>query len=356
MRRSNAEVSALRALVYRGIGIKALVDRPKPEILESGDAVLRMLRTTISEIDLNVLNGDIASCMPGRILGHEGIGLIETVGSGVKDFRPGQRVLISRISSCGNCRACRRGMPAHCLSGGWLLGNEIDGTQAEYVRIPHADGSLHALRSGDNEAGIVLLSDLLPSAYECGLLNGELAACSTLVIIGCGPLGLAALMMARAAAPLALIMVDSDPFRRHMADRLGATRSIAPDDRYLLEICRHGLSDDGADIVIEATGTGIGFLLAQELVAAGGTIAITGAHPAKAYLHLEQLWSRNIRIVTGLPNALSTGTLLGAVQSARLDPSLLITHRFDFNMILHAYELMATARESCALKILLDVT
>ena len=165
----------MKALVYRGPGQKAIEDRPKPEIQAPGDAIVKIVKTTICGTDLHILKGDVPSCAPGRILGHEGVGVVDSVGAGVTSFQPGDRVLISCITSCGKCEYCRRGMYSHCITGGWILGNEIDGTQAEYVRTPHADTSLYPLPKGVDEEALVMLSDILPTGFECGVLNGKVA-------------------------------------------------------------------------------------------------------------------------------------------------------------------------------------
>ena len=165
----------MKALVYHGPGLKALEDRPKPEIKAPSDAIVKMVKTTICGTDLHILKGDVPTCTPGRILGHEGVGIVDAVGAGVTAFKSGDHVLISCISSCGKCEYCRRGMYSHCTTGGWILGNEIDGTQAEYVRIPHADTSLYPIPNGADEEALVMLSDVLPTGFECGVLNGKVA-------------------------------------------------------------------------------------------------------------------------------------------------------------------------------------
>src|SRR6478752_6570759 len=138
----------MKALVYHGPGKKAVEDRAKPELRAPDDAIVKITKTTVCGTDLHILKGDVATCAPGRILGHEGVGVIDSVGAGVTAFRPGDRVLISCISACGKCDYCRRSMYSHCTTGGWILGNTIDGTQAEYVRIPHADTSLYPAGPG----------------------------------------------------------------------------------------------------------------------------------------------------------------------------------------------------------------
>ena len=182
----------MRALVYNGPGQKHLEDRPLPELAAPGDAIVKITRTTICGTDLHILKGDVGSCRPGTILGHEGVGIIDSVGSGVTRFKHGDRVLISCITSCGRCEPCRKAMYSHCTTGGWILGNSIDGTQAEFVRIPHADTSLYPIPAGADEEALVMLSDILPTGFECGVLNGKIQPGSSVAIVGAGTIGLAA--------------------------------------------------------------------------------------------------------------------------------------------------------------------
>src|ERR1700675_3477822 len=216
----------MKALVYLGPAKKALEERPKPEITAPTDAIIKITKTTICGTDLHILKGDVPSCQPGRILGHEGVGIVETVGSAVTMFRAGDRVLISCISACGKCAYCRKLMYSHCTTGGWILGNRIDGTQAEFVRIPYADTSLYPIPDGADEEALVMLSDILPTGCECGVLNGKVQPGGTVAIVGSGPIGLAALLTAQFYAPAEIIMIDLDDNRLDVAKRFGATSTI----------------------------------------------------------------------------------------------------------------------------------
>src|SRR5580658_2135984 len=290
----------MKALVYQGPGRKALEQRPIPEIQVPTDAVVKITKTTICGTDLHILKGDVATCSPGRILGHEGVGIVEQVGLGVTIFRPGDHVLISCISSCGRCEYCRRGMYSHCMTGGWILGNEIDGTQAEFVRIPHADTSLYPIPEGADEEALVMLSDILPTGFECGVLNGKVAPGGTVAIVGAGPIGLAALLTAQFYSPAQIIMIDLDGNRLAVARRFGATASVNSADGKAVETVMKMTGNRGVDTAIEAVGIPATFELCEKIVAPGGTIANIGVHGVKADLHLESLWSRNITITTRL--------------------------------------------------------
>lgn len=345
----------MKALVYRGPGFKALEDRPKPEVSGAGDAVVKITKTTICGTDLHILKGDVPSCTPGRILGHEGIGTVDSVGSGVTSFKPGDRVLISCISACGKCGYCRRAMYSHCTTGGWILGNTIDGTQAEYVRIPHADTSLYHIPEDAHEDALVLLSDILPTGFECGVLNGKIEGPGVSVaIVGAGPIGLATLLTAQFFSPSRIIMIDVDDNRLAIARRFGATDTINSAKEDAVKEVMTLTDSIGVDTVVEAVGIPATFELCQALVAPGGTIANVGVHGKKVDLHLERLWSHNITITTRLVDTVTTPILLKAVTSGKLSPSGLITHHFTLDRILDAYDTFGRAAETGALKVIIS--
>ena len=343
----------MKALVYLGPGRKQVEDRPKPELKAPDDAIVKLSKTTICGTDLHILKGDVPTCAPGRILGHEGVGVVDQVGVGVTAFHPGDHVLISCITSCGKCEYCRRGMYSHCTTGGWILGNEIDGTQAEYVRIPHADTSLYPIPQGADEEALVMLSDILPTGFECGVLNGKVAPGSTVAIVGAGPIGLAALLTAQFYSPAEIIMIDLDDRRLQAASRFGATQIINSADGKAADKVKALTGGRGVDSAIEAVGVPATFLLCQDIVAPGGVIANIGVHGTKVDLHLERLWSANIAITTRLVDTVTTPMLLKTVQSRKLDPKQLITHRFTLDQILDAYETFGQAARTGALKVII---
>lgn len=345
----------MKALIFEGAGQKALMERPVPIIRAATDALVRVTKTTICGTDLHILKGDIPSCARGRILGHEGVGVIESVGSAVSQFKKGDRVLISCISSCGQCEYCRRGMYSHCKTGGWILGNTIDGTQAEFVRIPHADTSLYPIPAGADEEALVMLSDILPTGFECGILNGKVEPGNTVAIIGAGPIGLAALLTAQFYSPAEIIVVDLDDHRLDVARQFGATHCFRADDPDAAARI-FGITDGkGADTAIEAVGVPSAFEFCEEIVAPGGVIANIGVHGTKADLHLEKLWSRNISITTRLVDTVSTPMLLRTVKASKLDARKLITHRFSFDNILDAYDTFSRAANTHALKVIIEM-
>jgi alcohol dehydrogenase len=340
----------VKALVYHGPGKRTWEEKPKPVIKNSTDAIIRITKTTICGTDLHIMKGDVPEVVEGLILGHEGIGVIEEIGPGVSNFKSGTKVLISCITSCGTCDACKKGMYSHCETGGWILGHLIDGTQAEYVRIPHADNSLHLIPDGVGEEAIVMLSDILPTGFECGVLKGQIKPGDIVAIVGAGPIGLAALLTTQFYSPAEIIMVDLDNNRLNVAKTFGATKIVS--DNAAAEIMKL-TSGKGVDVAIEAVGTPFTFDLCQEIIAAGGHIANIGVHGKSVELHLEKLWSRNITITTRLVDTVTTPMLLKTVLSGKLQPERLITHRFALNEIMKAYDTFGNAAKEKALKVIL---
>ena len=343
----------MKALVYHGPAKCAWEDKPKPALKEPTDAIVKILRTTICGTDLHILKGDVPAVTDGRILGHEGVGIVEEVGSAVTTFKKGDRVIISCITSCGKCANCRKAMYSHCDDGGWILGHKIDGTQAELVRIPHADTSLYAVPQGADEEALVMLSDILPTGFECGVLNGQVKPGDTVAIIGAGPIGLAALMTAKFYSPSELIMVDLDDNRLEAARKFGATTMINSSDgkaaARIMELTRNR----GVDVAIEAVGVQSSFDICQLIVGAGGRIANIGVHGKSVELHLETLWSHNITLTTRLVDTSTTPMLLKTVLSKTLRPELLITHRFALADIMKAYDTFGNAAQERALKVII---
>jgi alcohol dehydrogenase len=344
----------MKALVYLGPRNKALEDRPRPEITAPTDAIIKITKTTICGTDLHILKGDVPSCQPGRILGHEGVGVVDTVGPAVTAFKPGDRVLISCISACGKCFFCRKLMYSHCTTGGWILGNKIDGTQAEFVRTPHADLSLHHIPEGADEEALVMLSDILPTGFECGVLNGKVQPGGTVAIVGSGPIGLAALLTAQFYSPAEIIMIDLDDNRLEVAKRFGATAAVNSADGNAVATVRKLTDNRGVDTAIEAVGIPATFELCEKIIAPGGVVANIGVHGTKVDLHLENLWDRNITITTRLVDTVSTPMLLSVLRSNKIDPKLLITHRFKLDHILDAYETFEHAADTRALKVIIE--
>jgi alcohol dehydrogenase len=347
----------MKALVYHGPGKRTWEDKPRPSIERPTDAVVKITRTTICGTDLHILKGDVPAVTEGRILGHEGVGVVTEVGAAVSGFKAGDRVLISCITACGKCEACRKGMCSHCeMGGGWILGNLIDGTQAEYVRIPFADTSLYHVPAGADEDALVMLSDILPTGFECGVLKGQIKPGDTVAIIGAGPVGLAVLLTAQFYAPAEIILIDVDDYRLQVAKELGATQTLNNRDGKASQAVRELTAGKGVDVAVEAVGVPATFEMCQDIVAAGGFIANVGVHGKGVELKLEKLWSHNITITTRLVDTVSIPMLLKSVVSGRLRPRKLITHEFKLEELMEAYDAFENAAEKKALKVIIRAT
>ncbi|ALC14906.1 threonine dehydrogenase/Zn-dependent dehydrogenase [Desulfuromonas soudanensis] len=344
----------MKALVYHGPGKLALEEKPKPVLKDPTDALVRITRTTICGTDLHIKKGDVPTVTAGRILGHEGVGIIEEVGASVSNFKVGDRVLISCISSCGRCANCKKGMYSHCQSGGgWILGNLIDGTQAEYVRIPFADNSLYPIPAGADEEALVMLSDILPTGFECGVLNGQVKPGDTVAIVGGGPIGLAALLTAQFYSPAEIIMVDIDANRLKVAKKFGATQIVNNSEGTAVAQVMAMTENRGVDVAIEAIGIPESFDVCQAIVTAGGHIANIGVHGKPVQLNIDKLWSHNITLTTGLVDTVTTPMLLKTVMSGKVQPKKLVTHHFALKDVMKAYETFGNAMKERALKVII---
>lgn len=343
----------MKALVYHGPGRRSWEEVDRPELITPSDAVVRVDAVTICGTDLHILKGDVPETTPGRILGHEAVGTVEEIGPGVQNIKRGDRVLVSCISACGRCPYCRAGAYGQCTGGGgWVLGHLINGTQAEYVRTPFADTSLYRLPESVTDESALMLADIVPTSYEVGVLNGEVRPGDTVVVIGAGPIGLAAIKTSRLFSAGQIVAIDRAKTRLDAALEFGATDVIAADEDAIARL-RELTAGAFADVVIEAVGVPETFELCTELVRPGGHVANVGVHGKPATLHLETLWIKNVTITTGLVDTYSTPALLKMLERGQLSTSEFITHRFGLGEMLEAYDVFADAEDTGALKVAL---
>ena len=350
--KNSTNKKTMKGLVYGGPGKIELKEIAIPVIEKPTDALVKILKTTICGTDLGILHGKTPTCKPGTTLGHEGVGVVEEAGASVRNFKKGDHVIISCITSDGTCEYCKKQMYSHCEDGGWILGHLINGTQAEYVRIPHADNSLHPIPSGGDEEALVMLSDILPTAHEIGLINGRVKPGDTIAIVGAGPIGMSALLTAQFYSPAKIYMIDIDDNRLKLAKKFGATDTI---NSATEDVAKKILSEtkDGVDVAIEAVGAPATFDICQNIVRPGGHIANIGVHGKSVELQIQKLWIQNITITMGLVNTNTTPMLLKTVSSGKIEPKKLITHHFKLDEALKAYEVFGNAGKEKALKVIL---
>ncbi|WP_226553358.1 zinc-dependent alcohol dehydrogenase family protein [Celeribacter naphthalenivorans] len=343
----------MKALVYQGPGQKDWVEKDKPGIENPTDVIVKVTKTTICGTDLHILKGDVPAVTPGRTLGHEGVGVVEAVGEAVANFKPGDPVLMSCVTSCGKCPNCKRQLYAHCDDGGWILGHLIDGTQAEYVRIPHGDNSLYPIPEGADEEALVMLSDIMPTGLEIGVQYGRVKPGDTVAIVGAGPVGMSVLLTAQFYSPGRIVMIDMDPARLELAKQFGATDTLEVGSVDVVEEIMKMTGGLGVDVAIEAVGVPATFDTCQKIVSAGGSIANVGVHGKPVELHIEELWIKNINISMGLVSTNTTPMLLKTLNSGKVDPAKLVTHRLKLDEIMEAYEIFGNAAREKAMKIIL---
>lgn len=345
----------MKALVYHGPNRKAWEEVPRPALQADTDAVVRVDAVTICGTDLHILKGDVPEVTDGRILGHEAVGTVEEVGPGVNNVKPGDRVLVSCITACGTCRFCREARYGQCLGGGgWILGHLIDGTQAEYVRVPFADTSTYPVPAGASDADILMLADILPTGYEVGVLNGKVGPGDVVAVVGAGPIGLSAISGARLFSPAHVVAIDLADSRLEAAKAFGADVVVnngRTDPWAAVAELTGGL---GADVAIEAVGVPATFELAASLARPGGRIANIGVHGEPAMLHLEKLWIRDVTITTGLVDTFATPTLLRLVTTGQVEAGRFVTHHFALDDFIEAYDVFSRAGDTGALKVVLS--
>lgn len=342
----------MRAVVYAGPGEKNLEEVPDPKIIDDSDAIVRIDTTTICGTDLHILKGDVPEMAPGRILGHEAVGTVVETGIAVKTLKEGDRVLLSCVSACGRCRYCRERQFGQCLEGGgWIFGHLINGVQAEYARVPFADNSTYRIPEGLTDEQVLFLSDVLPTGYEVGVLNGRVQPGDVVAVVGAGPIGLSVIMGAQLFSPGHIVAIDPTPARRGWALEFGADVAVAPGEALaVVQDLTQGL---GADVAVEAVGVPATFEQCTELIRPGGHVANVGVHGKPAALHLETLWIRNVTITTGLVDTYTIPILLKAIQAQTLDPTRFTTHRYSLDRAAEAYDTFARAGETNALKVVM---
>ncbi len=348
----------MKALVYHGPGNKAWEDVADPVLQDSTDVIVKVDTTTICGTDLHILKGDVPAVTDGRILGHEAVGTITEIGEAVRNWKVGDRVIVSCITNCAKCYYCRNHLPSHCRTVGgvgWIFGHIIDGTQAEYVRVPFADTSLYAIPEGVSDEAAVFISDIIPTGYEIGVRDGRVKPGDVVAVVGAGPVGLAAIMTAGLHGASRVIAIDLDENRLEAAKRdFGATHSVnsAASD-WVEQVRRLTEENVGVDVAIEAVGAEATIHACLEIVRPGGTVANVGVHGAPVQLNMARHWIDNLTLTMGLVNSVTGDLLLKMVAEGKLPAGKLATHRFGLNDMMEAYDVFSNAAQNKALKVVL---
>lgn len=350
----------MKALVYKGPAEKAWQDVPNPKIQNPTDVIVKIETTTICGTDLHILKGDVPAVTPGRILGHEGVGIITEIGSAVATLAVGDKVIISCIKSCGRCKFCKQGIFAHCLGDegavgiGWVFGHLIDGTQAEYVRVPYAETSVHKVPEGVTNQQGAMLSDILPTGFEIGVQYGQTKPGDVVAVVGAGPIGLSVIMTAGLYGASKIVAIDLDSNRIEQAKKFGATDGVNSGEADWKEKVMALTDGWGVDVAVEAVGIPATFEMATQIVRPGGHVANVGVHGKPVQLRLQDLWIHNITISMGLVNTNTTPMLLKLVTEGKLEVDKFITHHFKLDDMMDAYDTFSRAAETKALKVVID--
>ncbi len=344
----------MKALVYHGPGHIAWEEKPLPAIQQMTDVIVKISKTTLCGTDLTILKGGVPSVTPGRVIGHEATGYITEIGPAVTDFKVGDHVLIPCTTSCGRCAACRKGLFSSCERGGWIIGNTIDGVQAEYARIPLADSSLHHIPPGINEEAALMLADIIPTGLEVGVQKGEVSLGDTVAIIGAGPVGLATVIAAQFYSPAEIIVVDLDENRLEIARKLGATVTIDNHDNQAYEKIMRLTAGRGVNVAIDVVGQPATCTLTQQIIGPGGRIADIGIFSKGVEVNKPELWTRNVTIRMGVVNTNTIPVLMKMIKAGKLDPTQLISHHFRLDQVVAAYEIFKNAAQEQAIKIVLS--
>jgi len=345
----------MKAVTIKSGNRIALDDVPMPKLSKEDEAIVRVTTAAICGSDLHAKHGLIPGIQPGTIIGHEFVGIVEEVGSNVTKYKPGNRVNAPPAFWCGTCPPCKRGDISYCHNGGWYGGGEIfgrgfQGAQASYIRVPYADNCLVNVPDNVPDEQAVLVGDVFQTGYHAAY-EGHIQVGDTVVIFGCGPIGLGALISTMMFGPKQVLSVDIRDNRLAIAEKYGATAIDARKENVLGRV-KDATSGEGADVVIEAIGIPETFLQAMRSVRRNGTVSIVGIFPTAVEFSIQEFCFYGVRISMGLGYVGRTSKLLGLLEFGKVDLSPLVTHIFPLNDALKAYELFENHQDQCV-KVLL---
>lgn len=328
----------MKALTYAGHGRFELTEKPKPEIADSRDAIVRVTLGSICTSDLHIKHGSVPQAKPGITVGHEMVGVVESVGSSVRRVRPGDRVAVNVETFCGECFFCRNGWVNNCTDrdGGWALGCRIDGGQAEYVRVPHADNGLTVIPDNVSDEQALFVGDILATGFWAAKIS-EISTDDTVLVIGAGPTGLCTLQCVGLKHPAHVIVCEKDAGRRAFVEKhYEDVTVVAPEDcrAAVTRLSSHG----GADRVIEVAGTPDSFRMAWECARPNAIVTIVALYDAPQILPLPDMYGKNLTFKTGGVDGCDCEEILRNVADGKIDTTPLITHRYPLGRIAEAYD------------------
>ncbi len=339
--------NTMKALVYNGPEKIALEDVPVPQIIEPDDAIIKVTTSTICGTDIHIWHGGMPEVEPPRVIGHEFVGEVVEVGPAVRNAKVGDKVAVSCVTQCGECFYCRRQIYSHCTTGSWIFGYMIDGCQAEYVRVPHANLGLHHIPEGLTEEDVLFVGDILSTGYLAAE-NAEIEPGETVVVTGAGPVGMCSMISAGLYGPARVIAVDLNQSRLDFAVEQGyADLGLNPEKVDVAEAVRDLTEGRGADRTIEACGAKGTYELALDCVRPGGNVSLIGVFEDPQTLALNELWIKNIKITMGLVNANRIPELINLIQIGKINTNPLITHRAPLNDILEGYDVFGNKKDNC---------
>ncbi len=332
------------AYTYVEKGKFSLVEKPRPRLLETGDALVRVTLASICTSDLHILHGSVPRAVPGITVGHEMVGIVEEVGPAVKNVRPGDRVAVNVETFCGDCFFCRNGWVNNCTdpNGGWALGCRIDGGQAEYVRVPYADQGLTPIPEGVSDEQALFVGDILATGYWAADIS-EISKGDTVLIIGAGPTGICTLQCVLLKEPGRVIVCDIDPERLALVRRYWPqVLTVGPEQ--VEELTQAYSAHGGADRVIEVAGGADTFRMAWKCARPNAVVTVVALYDAPQVLPLPDMYGKNLTFKTGGVDGCRCREILELIAAGKIDTTPLITHTFPLRDIQAAYDLFASKR------------
>ena len=329
----------MKSLTYLERGKFALTDKPVPQILDPRDAVVRVTLGSICTSDLHIKHGSVPRAVPGITVGHEMVGVVESVGSAVRNLNPGDRVAVNVETFCGECFFCKRGFVNNCTdpNGGWALGCRIDGGQAEYVRVPYADQGLTPIPASVTDEQALFVGDVLATGFWATRIS-EITPEDTVLIIGAGPTGVCTLLCVMLKCPKRIIVCEKDPARMDFV-RKNYPEVLVCTPEECEDFTRSHSDHGGADVVLEVAGAKDTFELAWRCARPNAIVTVVALYDEAQALPLPDMYGKNLIFKTGGVDGCDCAEILRLIEAGKIDTTPLITHRYKLEEIEEAYRI-----------------